>query len=97
MTPFIVAELGASHNGSFDRAMALVEAAAKAGANAIKTQCFTPEQMADPETVIETGPWAGRKLYELYCETYTPRDWHAKLFARAQEPGMIGLSSALHV
>lgn len=96
MTPLLVAELSANHLGNFDRAIALVEAAAKAGANAVKTQCFTPEQMADPETVIESGPWAGRKLYELYCETYTPRDWHAKLFSCAKELGMIGFASVFH-
>jgi N-acetylneuraminate synthase len=96
MTPFIVAELGASHNGSFDRAMALVEAAAKAGASSIKLQTYTPEQMCDPEIMIESGPWAGRNLLGLYKECHTPRSWHAPLFARAKELGMEAFSSVFH-
>lgn len=97
MIPLIVAELGASHNGSFDRAMALVEAAAKAGADAIKTQCFDPLQMADPGVMIESGPWAGRELLDLYKETATPMDWHEPLFKRARELGMDGFASVFHV
>lgn len=96
MTPLIVAELGASHNGSFDRAMMLVKAAAEAGADAIKLQTFEPSQMADPGVIIQSGPWAGRELVDLYAETHTPKHWHAPLFALAKELGMEAFSSVFH-
>lgn len=95
-SPLIVAELGASHNGSFDRAYELVEAAAKAGADAIKLQTFMPEQMADEATVIASGPWAGRKLLDLYRECHTPRAWHQPLFLKAKSLGMTAFSSVFH-
>lgn len=92
--PFIVAEIGASHNGSLDRAIALVEAAAKAGASAVKFQTFKPESMvADESYVIEDGPWKGRKLIDLYREAYTPWEWHPVLFQRARELDLIPFSS----
>ena len=96
MSPFIVAELGASHNGSFNRAVSLIEAAAEAGADAIKLQTFTPERMVEPDTVIASGPWAGRNALELYRECHTPRDWHYHLFECAKGLGMTAFSSVFH-
>lgn len=94
--PFIVAELSANHLGSFERACQLVDAAAYAGASAIKLQTFTPEQMVDPWKVIESGPWNGRNALDLYREAHTPREWHEPLFERARNKGMAWLSSAFH-
>lgn len=92
--PFIVAEISANHNGSLDRAIALVDAAAKAGASAVKLQTFKPESMvADESYVIEDGPWQGRKLIDLYREAYTPWEWHPILFRRARELDLIPFSS----
>ena len=95
-TPFIVAEMGASHNSNFDRALAIVEAAAKAGANAVKLQTFTPELMVEPDTVIKAGPWAARNALELYRQAHTPRSWHKPLFERIRALGMIAFSSVFH-
>lgn len=94
--PLIVAELSANHLGSFDRAMALVEAAAKAGADSIKLQSYTPSQMCEPDFVIASGPWSGRNLLDLYKECHTPREWHKSLFDRAKELGMEAFSSVFH-
>lgn len=96
VSPFIVAELSANHLGSLNRAMALVEAAAKAGADAIKLQTFTPSQMADAGTILESGPWAGHDLLDLYRQAHTPREWHKPLFDRAIELGLIPFSSVFH-
>lgn len=95
-SPFIVAELGGAHNGKLDRALALVVEAANAGADAIKLQTFTPSQMADADTVVKDGPWAGRKLLDLYRETQTPRHWHKPLFSEAASRGIIAFSSVFH-
>lgn len=92
----IVAEISASHNGSLKRALAIVEAAARAGADAVKLQTFTPEQMAWPGTEITEGPWAGRNALDLYRQAHTPREWHKPLFARTRELGMMPFSSVFH-
>jgi pseudaminic acid synthase len=91
--PFITAELSANHLGSIDRALELVEAAASAGADSIKLQTWSPGAMALPGHVIESGPWAGRDLSELYEEAHTPWDWHKTLFDRAKALQMVGFST----
>ena len=90
--PFIIAELSANHNGSLDMALAIIEAAAKAKASAIKLQTFTPESMA-VEYSIKDGPWAGQNLIDLYKQAHTPREWHQELFAKARSLGIVPFSS----
>jgi N-acetylneuraminate synthase len=97
--PFIIAEMSGNHNHSLERALAIVEAAADAGAHALKLQTYTPDTMTldvDREDFLITSkdnPWTGRRLYALYAEAMTPWDWHAPLFKRARELGMIPLST----
>lgn len=92
--PFIVAELSANHQGLLQRALDLVAAAAAAGADAVKLQTFTPESMvADPDYVIPDGPWAGRRLIELYAEALTPREWHGPIFRHARALGLPAFST----
>ncbi len=95
--PLIVAELSGNHNGDLSRALALVDAAAEAGADAVKLQTYTADTITldhdGPGFVVEGGPWDGRSLYELYQEAATPWDWHEALFARARERGLIAFSS----
>lgn len=91
-TPVIVAELSASHCGSIARALDLVEAAAIAGADAVKLQTWSVITLSDE--VLESGPWAGRRLRDLYDECRTPWDWHKPLFDRARELGITGFSTA---
>lgn len=94
--PFIVAEMSASHLGSLARAHAIIEAAAHAGADAIKVQAFTPEQMVDADRMIETGPWAGRLAIDLYREALTPREWFPELFQHAAEVALVAFASVFH-
>lgn len=94
MAPFIVAEMGASHNQNLDRAMRLIESAARSGANAIKLQTFTPDSMvADKNYVIKNGPWSGKNLYSLYQEAALPLAWHRALFQAAKDSGIECFSS----
>lgn len=93
MNPFIIAEMSANHNGSLETAYGIVEAAAYAGANAIKLQTYDPARMAIPGYTIKTGAWKGYDLRTLYSEAKTPYAWHEELFKKAIELGLIPMSS----
>jgi len=94
--PFVIAELSGNHNRSLERAMALVEAAASAGADAIKLQTYTADTLTMPgahRIDNPDSPWNGRELHELYTEASTPWEWHEAIFARARKLGMLAFSS----
>jgi N-acetylneuraminate synthase len=87
--PTIVAELSCNHLGRLDRAIALIEAAKGAGADAVKLQCWHPDHMVvDRGYTIPNGPWAGRGLYDLYQEAFTPWEWFPILQDRANAIGI---------
>ena len=95
-TPFIIAELSGNHNQDLSRGLALIDAAAAAGAHAIKLQTYTADTITLPGAHRIDDPnslWHGRELHELYEEAHTPWAWHAPLFARAKELGMLAFSS----
>lgn len=94
--PFIIAEMSGNHNQSLQRALAIVDAAADAGADAIKLQTYTAATMTLPGVItIEDADslWKGRELYDLYEEAHTPWEWHQPIFERAREHGLIAFSS----
>jgi pseudaminic acid synthase len=97
--PFIIAEMSGNHNRSLERALAIVDAAAAAGAHALKIQTYTADTMTlnlnsgefridDPESL-----WAGRSLYQLYEDAHTPWAWHREIFDRCRAKGIIGFST----
>jgi len=95
MKPFIVCEMSANHLGSLPRALDIVDAAAKAGADAIKVQTWSPGTMCiDKGYTLDSGPWKGRRLAELYEEAWLPWEWHAPIFERAREWGIEPFSAA---
>jgi len=97
--PYLIAEMSGNHNQSIDRALAIVDAAAASGADAIKLQTYTAETMTldvhGPGFVIEDkgSLWSGRQLFDLYKEAYTPWEWHAPIMKRAAERGLHCFSS----
>jgi pseudaminic acid synthase len=97
--PFIIAEMSGNHNQSLERALEIVDAAAGAGAHALKIQTYTPDTMTidleEREFYISDAKslWVGTSLYKLYGEAYTPWEWHKPIFDRARELGMIPFST----
>jgi N-acetylneuraminate synthase len=95
--PFVIAELSANHLGSFERAIAIIDAAADAGCDAIKLQTFTPDAMtlasSQGDFHIAEGPWQGRSLWDLYDEAHTPWEWHPRLFAHGAARGLVVFST----
>lgn len=97
--PFIIAEMSGNHNHSLERALEIVDAAADAGADALKIQTYTADTItidksdgeffiADPNSL-----WKGESLYSLYQKAYTPWEWHKPIFDRCKEKGIIGFST----
>ncbi|WP_422355560.1 pseudaminic acid synthase [Roseivirga pacifica] len=94
---FIIAELSANHNGSLEVALQTVEAAKRAGADAIKLQTYTADSMTidsrRTDFMIKGTIWDGQNLYELYKQAYTPWEWHKAIFEKAAKEGLVCFSS----
>lgn len=97
--PFIIAEMSGNHNQDINRALALVKAAADAGAHALKLQTYTADTMTLNmkgglfDINDEQSLWYGKNLYELYQIAYTPWEWHKRIFDYANSLGMLAFSS----
>jgi N-acetylneuraminate synthase len=90
---YVIAEISANHNQSFDEAARIIAAAKDAGADAIKLQTYTADTLTIRSDnryfrIGEGTLWEGRNLYDLYAEAYTPWEWQPKLKAIAEELGM---------
>ncbi|AZS20433.1 MULTISPECIES: pseudaminic acid synthase [unclassified Caulobacter] len=96
-SPYVICELSGNHNGSLERCLTMVDAAADTGCDAIKIQTYTADTITldvdRPEFKIHGGLWDGRTLYELYEEAHTPFEWHAAIFQRARQRGVTIFSS----
>lgn len=98
---FVIAEMSGNHGQSYTKAKALIDAAAAAGADAIKMQTFKPEEHTincDNKyfQVKVNDAWKGDTLYSLYKKVYTPWEWQAKLKKYAESKGLVWFSSPGH-
>lgn len=95
--PYFIAEMSANHGGSLDRALAIVDAAADAGANCLKVQTYTADTLTldcDNEWFrVKGGLWDSRTLHDLYSEGSFPWEWHEAVRDRCLERGVDFLST----
>jgi pseudaminic acid synthase len=94
--PFIIAEMSGNHNQSLERALEIVEAAAHAGAHALKLQTYTADTITfkGVHTINDSNSlWNGQELHNLYKMAYTPWEWHKQIFDHAKKLGMVAFSS----
>ena len=86
---YLVAEMSANHGQDFDRAVEILKAAKRSGADAIKLQTYTADTLtidcSNEYFQIKSGPWAGRTLYDLYGEAFTPWEWQPLLMEAAHD------------
>src|SRR5258705_13238457 len=94
LPPMIIAEMSGNHNQSLERALQIVDAAARAGAQMLKIQTYTADTMTldldEREFHISDAenPWKGSSLYSLYGRASTPWDWHKPIFEHSQKRGL---------
>lgn len=95
---FIVAEMSGNHNHSLKRAYQIIDQAARAGADAVKIQTYTPDTITldcdnDFFQVKVNKAWKGQSLHQLYQKAYTPWAWQPRLKKYAEKKGLVLFST----
>jgi pseudaminic acid synthase len=95
---YIVAELSANHGQKFEQAAELIRQAHASGTDAVKLQTYTADTLTinSGKEYFEIGKeslWAGRTLYDLYKEAFTPWEWQPRLKKIANDLGLTLFSS----
>lgn len=94
---YIIAEMSANHNMDLNRAKEIIDAAAWAGADAVKIQTYTADTITiDCDTEYfktRKGLWEGMTLHQLYESAYTPWEWQDELKKYAEFKGLDLFSS----
>jgi N-acetylneuraminate synthase/pseudaminic acid synthase len=96
---YIIAELSGNHDGSYEKAIAIVHAAKASGADALKLQTYTADTITlrcdKPDFQLPSdSPWKEKRLlHSLYEKAHTPWEWHAGIFREARKLGMHAFSS----
>ncbi len=95
---FIIAEISANHGGELGRALELIRAAKRCGADAVKFQTYTPDTLTIDSSRryfrIRHPQWGGQTLYQLYQKACTPWEWFGKFKDAADKQGIVFFSTA---
>src|SRR5260221_5900054 len=88
-------EISGNPGGAIKNALRLIRAAADAGTDDVKFQCFEPEQLAArrakrADVLALAG---GVPLIELYRTIHTPKDWFQRLIWQAKHCDLRWFSS----
>lgn len=99
---FIIAEMSGNHNQDIKRAYKIIDAAARAGADAVKMQTYTADTITiDCDNkyfqVKVNDAWKGQTLYSLYKKAYTPWEWQPKLKKYGESKGILVFSTPFDV
>lgn len=98
---FIVAEIGANHNGDIELAKRTIEAAAFAGVDAVKFQTYSAsELLSDHERILTYGKEGQEKkesIGKMFDRLALKRDLHKELFDYSKELGLIPFSTPFSV
>jgi N-acetylneuraminate synthase len=90
--PLIIAEISANHQKSLDNTLQLITQAAKAGADAVKLQTYTPNTItfngSSDSYKIQGNAWSGETLYSLYEKAYLPWEMHKPIFDYCKSIGI---------
>jgi pseudaminic acid synthase len=99
---FIVAELSANHNHSFDLAVKTIESMAKSGADAVKLQTYKPgsltldvnNEIFGPKT---EGIWKGQRPWDILSLGSMPYEWQPRLKEIAEKLGLLFFSTPFDI
>lgn len=91
---YIIAEVSCNHEGDFSEARKIIEAAAKAGVDAVKLQTYTADTISRNFGTRPKGTiWESLDLYKLYDKAHTPWEWTGELMKVAADNGVHFFSS----
>lgn len=94
---FVIAEAGVNHNGSLERALAMIDAAADAGCDAVKFQTFRTEKLVTPDApkarYQQENTGGGGSQFEMLKQLELGEEAHRQLIARCRERGIVFLST----
>ncbi|MFZ4785562.1 MAG: N-acetylneuraminate synthase [Flavobacteriales bacterium] len=98
MAVIIIAEAGVNHNGDYDKALALIDAAAEAGADYVKFQTFKATKLASASA--KKADYQAKNIgddddsqFEMLRKLELPEAWHHDLKTYAEEQGIKFLST----
>jgi sialic acid synthase SpsE len=95
--PYLIAEMSANHGGDIERARRIIRLAADNGADAIKLQAYTADDLTidndGPDFQLKSGLWAVQTLYQLYRSASTPYHWLGTLFEEADKAGIAAFAT----